>query len=220
MEQFGKNLRAYRKERRMTQTELASLVGVAPAYVSQIESSLRMPSLRVARRFAESLRVELPILLGTAEPADPRGLSDTDKLEMLRTVVRALERDLDDRAACEVVEDYPDSEGLVVSRSEGSEVRVYRFVEGPDEAGREAMFRHEAQEVLYCAQGTLHVRIGDETYVVSAGSTRSLPPSEPHLVRGEPGSVCVSTVTPPFAAADLETIASGEGARSTTAARG
>jgi len=49
MEEFGKHLRSCRKQRRMTQTELARIVGVAPAYVSQIESSLRMPILKVAK---------------------------------------------------------------------------------------------------------------------------------------------------------------------------
>ena len=72
MEEFGKHLRYSRKQRRMTQTELAHIVGVAPAYVSQIESSLRMPSLKVAKRFADALGVELPALLGTAEAAPTR----------------------------------------------------------------------------------------------------------------------------------------------------
>ena len=73
MDEFGKNLRFYRKQRRQTQTELANRVGVAPAYVSQIESALRMPSLKVARRFAEALNVELPVLLGTPEANEGQG---------------------------------------------------------------------------------------------------------------------------------------------------
>lgn len=219
MDQFGKNLRAYRKERRMTQTELASLVGVAPAYVSQIESSLRMPSLKVARRFAESLRVELPVLLGTAESCDPNGLADTEKLEMLRTVVRAIERELDARPSRELIEAYPDADGFVVARTEESEVRVYRFRDRPEEAGREVLFSHDAQEVLYCAQGTLRLRLADETHVLPAGSTWSVAPSEPHVVHGDAGAVCVSTVIPPVMEGDLSKVASGEGARASTGAR-
>lgn len=210
MQQLGKNLRAYRKERRLTQTELAHLVGVAPAYVSQIESALRMPSLKVARRFAEALKIELPVLLGTSDPEAGERLSDAEKLEMLRTVARSIERDLETRSSCELSEQYEGSDGHVVTRWQGREVRVYRFRAQATSVGREALFVHDADEVVYCAAGRLLVRLGDEEHVLEAGETCRIEPSVPHRVRGDEGSVCVSTVDPVFSERELRRVPSGE----------
>ncbi|MCA9751772.1 MAG: helix-turn-helix transcriptional regulator [Gemmatimonadetes bacterium] len=212
MEQFGKNLRAQRKERRMTQTELANLVGVAPAYVSQIESSLRMPSLKVARRFAESLGVELPVLLGTAE-SDHRGLSDPEKIEMLRQVARAIERDLDRKEDLELTEEYPGSHGSTIARDSENEVRVYRFTGAPKTEGREALFTHPGEETLYCAAGELSVREEDQVFTLRAGQTRVIDGSVGHIVHGSEGAVLVSTVTPALASRDVRRVPSGKESR-------
>src|SRR5262245_40608630 len=113
MEDFGKVLRQFRKHRRMTQTELATAVGVAPAYVSQIESSLRVPSLRVARRIAEVLHVELPALLTPVEDlASREHLSDVEKLELLRNLVRSIEHDLESKPASDDLESCPGARGV------------------------------------------------------------------------------------------------------------
>lgn len=210
MELFGKNLRAFRKERRLTQTELASLVGVAPAYVSQIESSLRMPSLKVARRFAEALKVELPALLGTDVVARTDEVSDSEKLDMLRTVVRAIEREMDSGARGKPAEQYPGSVSFIIAQTETEEVRAFRFDGTAPPAGRDVFFRHDAAETLYCAHGSVRVQVGDQRYELRSGQVHRLDPGTPHLVSGSAGSVCVSTVIPAIAREDVKYVAAGE----------
>lgn len=196
MEEFGKHLRTCRKQRRMTQTELARIVGVAPAYVSQIESSLRMPSLKVAQKFADALRVELPVLLGTDEaaPVPSDRMSDTEKLETLRGVVRALEADLEDLPRQQDLEPLPGATALQVSNDGESAVRLYRFGEATDDV--RFLYKHPGRELLHCAVGRLRVVVNAEEKLLSAGETHEFDGTQPHIVLGRPGSIAVSTVSP------------------------
>jgi transcriptional regulator with XRE-family HTH domain len=198
MEQFGRNLRYYRKQRRLTQTELAERAGVAPAYVSQIESSLRMPSLKVARRFADTLKIELPVLLGTAETeTDTDRLTDTEKLESLRRLIRSIEFDQEHRPGMAAVETYAGSEGSVISHTESSVVRVYSFSENARSVRGETRQTHPGVERIYCASGTLRLVVGDSEETLVAGDTRTIEGAVPHTLVGEFGCVVVSTVSPP-----------------------
>ena len=54
---FGNNIRRYRKERGLTQEELADEVELAVTYVGQIERGQRNPTLDVVERFAKVLGV-------------------------------------------------------------------------------------------------------------------------------------------------------------------
>jgi len=197
MEEFGKHLRSCRKQRRMTQTELARIVGVAPAYVSQIESSLRMPSLKVAQKFADALRVELQVLLGTDEaaPVPSDRMSDADKLEALKGVIRAIEADLEDLPRQQDLEPLPGATALQVSNDGKAAVRLYRFGEVTDEV--RFLYRHPGKEILYCAAGRLRVVVNGEETLLSPGEAHTFDGAQPHIVLGRPGSVAVSTVLPP-----------------------
>jgi transcriptional regulator with XRE-family HTH domain len=79
----------------VTQTKLAEQVGVAPAYISQIESTIRMPSVRVTRRIAEALGTTVGHLLGEGgESADDGRLSKLEQIQLLKRVVLQLEDEL------------------------------------------------------------------------------------------------------------------------------
>ncbi|MFN8176434.1 MAG: XRE family transcriptional regulator [bacterium] len=205
MEEFGKTLRQYRKHRRMTQTELASAVGVAPAYVSQIESSLRVPSLRVARKIAEVLHVELPALLGPpGERVTGDHLSDVEKLESLRTLVRSVEHDLESRPEAESVEQYPGAAGVRLVTTPDHVVRAYSFTTASTPAVLQA---HPGEEIVYCASGRVRVLIDDEEHVLHAGGLLRFDAGRMHIVIGEPGSTAVSTAAPPPAVESLQRLA-------------
>lgn len=60
----GENpLRAIRKWRAMTQAQLAASVGVGQAYISELETAEKAPSLGVLRALARVLDVDLELLL-------------------------------------------------------------------------------------------------------------------------------------------------------------
>jgi transcriptional regulator with XRE-family HTH domain len=197
--QFGKNLRYYRKMRRMTQTELAGRVGVAPAYVSQIESALRMPSLKVARRMASALGLELPALLGidgNDRCADQ--LTDSEKLEILRRLMRSVEFDQDVRPDHVGLEAYRGSRGVYIHRNEESVIRVFTFEEDPSGEEDDEYATHPGEETVYCAAGKAVVSIAGEEKTLGAGESHTFDGQKMHGIRGWKGTVVISTVTPPI----------------------
>lgn len=198
VEDLGKSLRQFRKTRRMTQTELANAVGVAPAYVSQIESSLRVPSLRVARRIAEVLHVELPALFGThpAAALSQERLTDVEKLELLRTLVRGVEQDLESRPAHEDVECYPGARAARLSSTETVVVRSYAFAGGPANPVS-ISFAHDGKETVFCACGQAVVRVGSQERTLTAGDVFTFDAATPHGVFGREGTIVISAASPP-----------------------
>lgn len=92
MKKIGENIRFYRNLRGLTQTALARKVQVAPAYISQIEANQRVPSLKVTRRIAQVLGIDMSVLVREAETRGNEGrLSASEKLDLLRTLIMAVE---------------------------------------------------------------------------------------------------------------------------------
>jgi transcriptional regulator with XRE-family HTH domain len=56
--QFGKNVRAFRLERCMSQEELAFRADLKRSYLSDLERGQRNPSIRVLQRLAAALEVK------------------------------------------------------------------------------------------------------------------------------------------------------------------
>jgi transcriptional regulator with XRE-family HTH domain len=212
MEEFGRRLRYYRKRRRFTQSQLAAEVGVAAAYVSQIESSLRMPSLKVARRFAASLGLELPTLLGNEEASPSTDqLSDSEKLEVLRRLIRAVEFDQDNRPNRVDLECYGGRWGVLISQDDETAVRAYAFSDTTDGETPDLFHRHPGEETVYCAVGQADVIVGGHRSTLRAGDTLTFDSSAPHTILAASGGVVVSTVNPPLAPETYEQARSGAG---------
>lgn len=96
MHSIGKNIRSLRQLQGVTQTKLAERVGVAPAYISQIESTIRVPSVRVTHRIAEALGTTVGTLLGEPTESGIEGrLSKVEQLHLLKRLVVELEAELE-----------------------------------------------------------------------------------------------------------------------------
>lgn len=86
---MGNRIRQLRKERNVSQKELATSLDISPAYMGHIERGTRIPSLDTLARIAVCLGVSLDsIVLGAAtapltETADP-------KMQQLNDVMRQL----------------------------------------------------------------------------------------------------------------------------------
>jgi transcriptional regulator with XRE-family HTH domain len=80
----------------VTQTKLAEEVGVAPAYISQIESMIRVPSVKVTHRIAEALGTTVGTLLGENSESSTEGhLSKLEQIHLLKRLVLDLEAELE-----------------------------------------------------------------------------------------------------------------------------
>jgi transcriptional regulator with XRE-family HTH domain len=62
---LGRNVRAWRLERGMSQEQLALDAGMKRSYLSELERGLRNPSVRALGRLAEALGTSADLLLKT-----------------------------------------------------------------------------------------------------------------------------------------------------------
>lgn len=82
MVEFGNRLRQLRKDRKLTQQQLAELIGVKNSVISFYEVGERTPSPDVLRKLALALHVTADYLLGIEREAtlDATGLDEEDRL--------------------------------------------------------------------------------------------------------------------------------------------
>jgi transcriptional regulator with XRE-family HTH domain len=60
---LGRNIRAFREARSLTQEQLALDAGMKRSYVSELERGLRNPTVRALGRLATALQIEAAALL-------------------------------------------------------------------------------------------------------------------------------------------------------------
>lgn len=56
---FGKRLRKLRKDKGLTQEELADLAGLHPTFIGAVERGVKNPSLKSISKIAEALEIDL-----------------------------------------------------------------------------------------------------------------------------------------------------------------
>ena len=90
---FGKRLKQLRTEKRLTQKQLAAMIGVQHSVISFYEVGDRIPSVEVIIRLTAALHVSSDYLLGIEkrEVLDLSGLNAADKA-LLRTMADTLRR--------------------------------------------------------------------------------------------------------------------------------
>ena len=88
---FGKRLKLLRKEKNLTQAQLASLIGVQSSIISFYEVGERLPSLDSIIKFASVFHVSTDYLLGVdrTNTVDVSGLSE-EEVSVIRSMVEVL----------------------------------------------------------------------------------------------------------------------------------
>lgn len=94
MVEFGNRLRQLRKDRKLTQQQLAELIGVKNGVISFYELGDRIPSPEVLRKLALALHVTADYLLGIERIAtlDASGLDEQDRLVVQMMIGRLREK--------------------------------------------------------------------------------------------------------------------------------
>lgn len=70
---FGKNVRNYRKTRKLTQEQLAERVDVSMETIGKIERGVATPTFATAEKIARALDVPAAVLFGVRETEAPSG---------------------------------------------------------------------------------------------------------------------------------------------------
>lgn len=91
MVEFGDKLRRLRKEKNLTQKQLADRIGVKNSVISFYEMGDRIPSPEVIKKLAVALHVSADYLLGieSSETMDVSGLDTRDKA-LVRSLIDTL----------------------------------------------------------------------------------------------------------------------------------
>jgi len=67
MDTFGKRMAALRKERKLTQDELAKLLSTSISVIGRYERDEMTPSIETAKKLADALDISLDYLVGEGE---------------------------------------------------------------------------------------------------------------------------------------------------------
>ena len=88
MDTFGKKLSALRKEKKISQTELAKLIKTSTSVIGRYERDEMTPSVEAAKKIAKILNTTVGYLLGETEQEDLfknpdmlKRLNEIDKME-------------------------------------------------------------------------------------------------------------------------------------------
>lgn len=138
----AEGLRRVRRERNLTQTQIATMAGVTPAAISQAESGRRGLSLDTVVPLCETLGLSVDEFLGTSRHSDPY-------------IARHDRNSSTDRSIA-----------LFDDLSLGPVAHLVRLVR--DESGRPP-FVHKGPELILVASGLILLDLGDTTPVLRAG---------------------------------------------------
>lgn len=157
---FGRDLRALRKSRGLTLSDLATRMDRSVGWLSQVERDISEPSMEDIKRLAAILRVSVSTFFGqTPAPEGEAGV----------IVRKGARRPIGHRAAGLVEE--------LLSPDLTDEFEVVHSTFEPG-AARKTPVTRPTQEVGYIVSGTLDITIADATHRLTEGDSFRL--------RGEP----------------------------------
>jgi len=91
---FSKRIAALRKQRKMTQEELADALGISRAALSHYEQGRREPDFETVQKIASFFGVSTDYLLGRTDDPTPSEISGSALKRMLRSMLLEKEKDL------------------------------------------------------------------------------------------------------------------------------
>jgi transcriptional regulator with XRE-family HTH domain len=163
---LGSKLRTLRKERDLTQRELASQAGISANAVSLIERDEISPSVATLQRLATALNVKMSYFF------DEDGQTDVMH-------IRASERP------------FIESKGVTIEsigqRLRGQELEPFFISLAPNsESGRRHVI-HSGHEFVYCVRGRVEYEIDGQIYLLNEGDFLLFEAQLPHHWRNPTG---------------------------------
>lgn len=163
---IGRQVRALRRQRRMTGADLAAQAGLSVGMLSKIENGAISPSLNTISTLAHALQVPLvQLFAGYAEARGCMHVKSGAGVEI-------------DRAGTRAGHQYH-LLGHIGSNNSGVVVEPYLIVLD-SESDRFPTFQHEGIEMLYMLEGVVEYRHGEQLYTLEPGDTLLFDADAPH----------------------------------------
>ena len=177
---IGDRLRQARKARGLSLRHLASVLGVSPSLISQVETGRAKPSVNTLYALANELGISLDVLLFMdTEPVTPSRSS----APALDPIDRSLPHDPVQRASSRM--SIRLGSGVVWERLTTESIRNVDFLYVTYEVGgasspENEFQRHSGQEWGYVLSGSLRVKIGFDEFVLGPGDAITFDSGTPH----------------------------------------
>lgn len=78
---IGRRIQALRKQRRMSQEELALLSDIHPAYLGRVERGEKCPTVQTLFKISQGLKVPLPQLMDIDAPLEHTNLEAIERIK-------------------------------------------------------------------------------------------------------------------------------------------
>jgi len=154
---IGREVRAYRRQKKITVAELAKMTGLSIGMLSKIENGLTSPSLTTLQSLSRALSVPVTSFFRRFE--EPRDAMHTKSGEGVET----------ERAGTRAGHQY-NLLGHVGSNSSGVIVEPY-LITLSGESDIFPTFQHDGIEMLYMLEGEIDYRHGASVYPLKPGDT-------------------------------------------------
>jgi transcriptional regulator with XRE-family HTH domain len=179
MDDIGRQLKALRARRGLSQRKLAQLAGVSNATVSLIEHGRTDPSMGLLRKILDSLDVSFAEFFASDKRSAEKYFYTRDELSEIGSGPISY---------LQVGSDLSDS-GLQI---------LYECYQPGADTGQ-SMLSHNAEEGGIVLQGRLEVTVGEQVQVLTAGDAYRFNSRLPHRFRntGKQECLVVSACTPP-----------------------
>ena len=98
---IGQRIRDFRKEKKMSQEQLAEQIGISPTHMSHIETGSTKLSLPVLVKLSQSLKVKTDRLLFDAPQVDCSGIMDLlsecseEQIGIMESIIAAAKKSTD-----------------------------------------------------------------------------------------------------------------------------
>jgi transcriptional regulator with XRE-family HTH domain len=152
LDQVGPRLKAIRKERGVTLSDLAERTGISKSTLSRLENGQRRPSLELLLPLAQAYRVAIDDLVGAPEVGDPR--------------IRLKARHVHGRT-------------VVPLTRQPNGVQAWKIVV-PARQSTPQPRAHEGYEWLYVLSGRMRLVLGDRDLVLDPGEAAEFDTRLPH----------------------------------------
>jgi transcriptional regulator with XRE-family HTH domain len=175
---LGERIRAKRKERGKSLSELSQLTGLTASFLSQVERDVTEPSITSLRKIAKALDVPIFYFLLDAEEFSP--------------VVRS-----EDRKVLKFPQSHLTFELLTPDLSRQMELMMATLEPGTSTC--DEPLTHPGEECTFVLQGEMEIQVGEDIYHLKEGDSIYYYCAIPHKITsvGKKDLVFISAITPP-----------------------
>ncbi len=180
MENLGKQIRTYRKQKHLTLKQVADRAECSDVFISQVERNLASPSIATLKRIANALEVNLITLLQADE-------TETDQVVTRRQ----------DRVQFKFPHTEVYSELLTTNIRNKQMQPIYKIIKPG--AGSDGTYQHQGEEMGVVLEGTLELTVDDQVYDLEPGDAFYFNSSRSHGYRNTGGidTRLIWVITPP-----------------------